>query len=135
MRLPDITQRFQISSVIITEWRNTLLEFNLYNLFNIMDTELMKELMNDKGVALVEFYATWCPHCQAMMPVVEDVKALLDGRAKVYQFDIDKNEKLADEMKVNGIPTFIVFKNGEPVWRGSGEMDGNILVQKVEAEL
>ncbi len=100
-----------------------------------MDTEKIKELRDDKGVALVEFYATWCPHCQKMMPVVADVAALLEGRAKVYQFDIDKNSELADELGVSSIPTFIVYKGGEEVWRASGEMDGNVLESKVEEQL
>lgn len=87
--------------------------------------------MSEKGTVLVEFYATWCPHCQKMMPVVEDVKALLEGKAPVYQFDIDKYGELADELKVESVPTFLVFKNGEVEWRTSGEIDGNALYQKV----
>lgn len=100
-----------------------------------MDTAKIKELQNEKGVVLVEFYATWCPHCQKMMPVVEDLKALLDGKAKVYQFDIDKNQEFANELNVNSIPTFIVYKDGEEMWRGAGEMEGSVLAQKVEAQL
>lgn len=97
-----------------------------------MDTQKIKELKEDKGVVLVEFYASWCPHCQRMMPVVADVKALLEGRANVYQFDIDENEEFAKELDVTSIPTFIVFKDGEEKWRGSGEMEGSTLDAKVE---
>lgn len=95
----------------------------------------LEKLRDDNGTVLVEFYASWCPHCQRMMPVVADVKALLDGSANVYQFDIDKNQELADQMGVETIPTFIVFKGGEEMWRGSGEMDGNVLVGKVQEYL
>lgn len=98
-----------------------------------MDTQKIKELKEDKGVALVEFYASWCPHCQRMMPVVADVKTLLEGRVNVYQFDIDENEEFAKELDVTSIPTFIVFKDGEEKWRGSGEMEGSTLNAKVEA--
>lgn len=100
-----------------------------------MDTQKIKELKEDKGVVMVEFYASWCPHCQRMMPVVADVKALLKGRANVYQFDIDENEEFAKELDVTSIPTFIVFKDGEEKWRGSGEMGGATLDAKVEAYL
>lgn len=100
-----------------------------------MDTQKIKELKEDKGVVMVEFYASWCPHCQRMMPVVADVKALLEGRANVYQFDIDENEEFAKELDVTSIPTFIVFKDGEEKWRGSGEMEGSTLDAKVEAYL
>lgn len=91
-----------------------------------------EKLRDDKGTVLVEIYASWCPHCHNMMPVVEDVKVLLDGRANVYQFDIDKFREFADSLGVESIPTFIVFKNGEEKWRASGELDGNTLVSKVQ---
>lgn len=97
-----------------------------------MDTEKINQLKEDKGVVLVEFYASWCPHCQRMMPIVDDVRALLEGRANVYQFDIDENQELAQELDVQSIPTFIIYKDGEEMWRASGEMDGNILIDHVQ---
>lgn len=100
-----------------------------------MDTQKIKELKEDKGVVLVEFYASWCPHCQRMMPIVADVKALLAGRANVYQFDIDENQEFASELGVESIPTFIIYKNGDEMWRTSGELDGNVLVEKVQSYL
>lgn len=100
-----------------------------------MDIEKIKELKDDNGVALVEFYATWCPHCQRMMPIVDDVRALLEGQANVYQFDIDENQEFAGELGADSIPTFIIFKDGEEMWRTSGEIDGNILVEKVQSYL
>ena len=93
------------------------------------------DVINSSRVVLVEFFATWCPHCRAMMPVVEDVKALLDGRAGVFQFDIDENRELADSLGVDGIPSFILYDNGKPVWTASGEMDGNVIVSKIEEYL
>jgi len=94
--------------------------------------EKYNELINSSKAVLVEFYASWCPHCKAMMPVMEDVKALLKGRANVYQFDIDENRELADSLGIDGIPTFIVYSDGKPVWTSSGEMDGSALVGKGE---
>ena len=80
---------------------------------------------------LVEFYASWCPHCQRMMPVVEQIKILLDGSADVYQFEIDENRELADAQKVESIPTFIVYKDGKEMWRRSGEIDADVLLSEV----
>lgn len=99
-----------------------------------MKTDL-NDLKDARGVVLVEFYATWCPHCQRMMPVVADVEALLQHEAEVYQLDIDKNQEPASKLGVDGIPAFIVFKDGEEVWRGSGEMEANVLLQKVQEAL
>ncbi len=93
------------------------------------------EVITSDRVVLVEFYASWCPHCQRMMPVVEQVKELLDGRVPVYQFDIDKNEATADEAGVQSIPTFLIYVDGKPVWRHSGEIEGDVLIGKVESYL
>lgn len=97
----------------------------------IMDKDKLKQLSQEKGTVLVEIYASWCPHCRKMMPVVDDVKALLAGKAAVYQFDIDENQAFADELGVETIPTFIVFKDGKEVWRTSGEIDGQTLYNNV----
>ena len=89
-----------------------------------------KEIPSTPAV-LVEFYASWCPHCQRMMPVVEQIKILLDGSADVYQFEIDENRELADAQKVESIPTFIVYKDGKEMWRRSGEIDADVLLSEV----
>ena len=93
-----------------------------------------EEIMNSP-VVLMEFYATWCPHCMRMAPVMDQIRELLDGQAPVVQIDIEKQQELADEFDIDSTPTFILFKNGEPVWRHSGEMDGNILLAKVQSYL
>lgn len=91
------------------------------------------EIIKSTPVVMVEFFASWCPHCQRMMPVVEQVKELLDGVVDIYQFDIDENEEAAKAEDVNGIPTFIVYKNGKEVWRQSGEIDGQELLAKIQS--
>lgn len=90
------------------------------------------EIINFNPEVLVEFYASWCPHCKRMMPVVEQVKELLAGKVNVYQFDIDENEELSDREGVKTIPTFIIYRDGKEQWRQSGEMDGQVLLSKVE---
>lgn len=92
-----------------------------------------QQLINGSPTVLVEFYASWCPHCQRMMPVVAQVKELLEGSVPVYQFDIDQYSELADSEGADSVPTFIVYRDGKPVWRHSGEMDGNALLQKVQS--
>ena len=91
-----------------------------------------KELTASTEKVLVEFYASWCPHCQRMMPIVADVKKKLAGKVTVAQFDIDENSELSDEQGVETIPTFIVYKNGREVWRQSGEMAESDLLAAVE---
>ena len=92
-----------------------------------------EDAIKQTKTVLVEFYATWCPHCKRMAPIVNQVKELLDGRASVVQLDIDLNQEAADAAKVTGVPTFIVYVDGEEKWRHSGEIDGNDLLSKVES--
>lgn len=94
-----------------------------------------KEAVNSKPVVLVEFFATWCPHCKRMIPVMEEVKKLLGNRVPVYTIDIDENEKEAEDNKIETIPTFIVYHNGNQVWRHSGEIDKQDLIGHVESLL
>lgn len=91
-----------------------------------------QQTINSSAIVLVEFYASWCSHCKNMMPVVAEVKKKIAGTAEVFQFDIDENEKLADDEKVQSIPTFILYKNGKEVWRHSGEMTEEQLISQVK---
>ena len=97
-----------------------------------MDTSKLKALLDEKGTVMVEFYATWCPHCKRMAPIVEDIKALFEGRAAIYQFDIDQNEELANELDVQSVPTFIIYREGQEMWRTSGELPAETLSSKLE---
>ena len=89
------------------------------------------EVINSNKVVLVEFFASWCPHCQRMMPVVEEVRERLGDRASVYQFDVDKYPHLTEENNVESYPTFIVYSGGQEVWRSAGEMPGEDLYRAV----
>ena len=93
------------------------------------------EVINSSKVVLVEFFASWCPHCQRMMPIVAQIKELLEGQVDVYQFDIDENSELASQEGADSIPTFILYKDGKEVWRESGEMDGQVLLSKIQSYL
>lgn len=92
-----------------------------------------QEAINQPGVVLIEFFASWCPHCQRMMPIVEQVRELVAGSAKVYQYDIDKNREDADAAGVESIPTFIIYRDGAEMWRHTGEIAGDMLLAQVES--
>ena len=98
-----------------------------------MDTTQLRNLLNETGIVMLEFYASWCPHCKRMAPVVDDLKALFDGRAAIYQFDIDENSELASTLEVESIPTFIIYRDGEEMWRTSGEIPADSLSSKLDS--
>ena len=93
------------------------------------------ELIRSSEVVMVEFFASWCPHCQRMMPVVEQIKELLQGKVDIYQFDIDENAELAQAEGADSVPTFIIYRNGKEQWRESGEIEGQVLLSKIESYL
>jgi len=68
-----------------------------------------------------------------MMPVIEQIRELIGDAVPIYQLDVDKNSELAEKEQVNGTPTFILYHHGNPVWRFSGEIDGNVLLQKMQS--
>ena len=82
-------------------------------------------------VVLVEFFATWCPHCQKMMPVMAEIREKLEDKIGIFQYDIDKYEQLSDDNKIETVPTFIVYSRVKEVWRRSGEVDMEVILNKL----
>lgn len=97
-----------------------------------MNTNDYTSLVQSSPLVMVEFFATWCDHCQHMMPVVEQIRELLGTNAAIYQLDIDENDAVANAEGVSATPTFIIYRDGRPVWRYAGEIDGNVLLQKLQ---
>ena len=81
---------------------------------------------------LVDFYATWCGPCKAMMPVLKEVSKKSANKAKVIKIDIDKNQKLASKLSIRSVPTLVIYKKGKIVWRQSGGMSASQLLSKLE---
>ena len=78
------------------------------------------KVLDSAEPVLVDFFATWCGPCKMMAPVIDEVAAEKAGSAKVYKIDIDDNMEIAQKYGVMSIPTFIVFKNGEPAAKTLG---------------
>lgn len=86
------------------------------------------ELINAQVPVLLDFYTEWNEQSTAMHPVLRDVAAALGDKAKVIKIDVDKNKDLADALRIKGLPTLMIYKDGEMKWRQSGEQDANTLI-------
>ena len=93
------------------------------------------ELISAQVPVLIDFYTDWNESSIAMHPVIRDVAAALGDKAKVIKIDVDKNKELADALRITGVPTLMMYKDGQMVWRQSGELDANSIISIVQEQL
>ncbi|KAI8550669.1 hypothetical protein RHMOL_Rhmol06G0125600 [Rhododendron molle] len=92
-------------------------------------------LANSDKPVLVDFYATWCGPCQFMAPVLNEVSAAMIDKIQVVKIDTEKYPSIADKYRIEALPTFIIFKDGEPYDRFEGALTVNQLMKRIESAL
>lgn len=92
-----------------------------------------KEIINHKGYALVDFWATWCPPCRMMAPVLESAEQQLGDKINFVKVDVDEQQQLATEFDIMSIPTLVVFKDGKPVKCMSGYRPLDTFVEELKS--
>ena len=94
--------------------------------------ETFEDIINGEKPVLVDFYATWCGPCKMMAPVIEELGKELESKARVLKIDVDKNQTVAAQYNVQAVPTLVIFKNGNIVWRFAGAMPKPALLAQIE---
>lgn len=89
------------------------------------------EIIKGDIPVLVDFFAEWCGPCKMMPPILNQVKAELKDQVKILKVDVDKNQAAAQAYRVQGVPTLIIFHKGNVVWRQSGVVQANEIVNQV----
>lgn len=97
--------------------------------------EKFAELINNTAEpVLVDFYATWCGPCKMMHPILENVKARVGNKARIVKINVDEQQALAMKYQIQAVPTLMLFKGGKQVWRQSGVVQSNQLVELIESQ-
>jgi thioredoxin 1 len=88
-----------------------------------------QEIIHADKPVLIDFFATWCGPCQQLSPILKQVKDVMGERISILKIDVEKNEQLAAQYQVRGVPTMLLFQNGKQLWRQSGVLSKDQLIQ------
>ena len=94
--------------------------------------ETFKDVISSDQLVLVDFFATWCQPCKMMHPILEQVKEVLGDRIRIIKVDVDKYGVTASQYGIQSVPTLMLFRRGEVLWRTSGVMQKSELLATIE---
>ena len=93
------------------------------------------EVVNNSGITVVDFFADWCGPCRKMGPILEEVEGELSSKVKFAKINTDENLEMAKKYQVSGLPTLMIFKNGEPAERLVGLMPKSSIITNIEKHI
>lgn len=94
-----------------------------------------QEIINQNKPVVVDFFATWCGPCKMVTPILEDVKKRIGDNATIVKIDVDKNQTLAAKYGIQSIPTLMLFKEGKMLWRQTGVVPAQQLINKINENI
>ena len=96
--------------------------------------EKFNDIINKDVTVLVDFFATWCGPCKTLSPILDDLKKELGDKIYIVKIDVDKNVEIANVLQIKGVPTLILYKNGQNIWRQSGIVSKKELLSIINKE-
>jgi thioredoxin 1 len=97
--------------------------------------ENLQSILNDSKPVLVDFFAEWCGPCKVQAPVLKEVKSDIGDSVRILKIDVDKSPAIAQQYQVSSIPTLILFRNGQPIWRQTGVASKQQLVNVLKQHI
>lgn len=97
----------------------------------VSDANFEQEVLKAQQVVLVDFWASWCGPCQMLSPIVKEIAAEFDGKAKICTLNTDENEHTASQYRISAIPTLLFFKNGQVVDQSIGLVNKKAIQDKL----
>jgi len=91
------------------------------------------EIINQDQPVLVDFFADWCGPCKMLSPILKQVKEAMGEDISIIKIDVDKNQAIASKYQVRGVPTMLLFKNGKQVWRQSGVLQKDEIINVIKS--
>ena len=97
--------------------------------------ESFNDVISSGQLVLVDFYATWCGPCKTMHPVLQELKQRLGDQIRILKIDVDRYQNTAAQYRIQSVPTLMLFRNGQTLWRQSGAFPLPALLEQVKAHL
>ena len=94
-----------------------------------------QELIKGEGPVLVDFHADWCAPCKIMNPILKNIKKKFGDQLKIIKINVDNNQQVSNKFQVKGIPTFILFKNSEILWKQSGVINESSFTEIIKNKI